>query len=411
MHRRILEFRATAKSLAEQRADALKEMQSIIDKAKAETRAMTDEETGKLDELGKSIEAIDKSIDAEKRALEKLKVPASEDGETGIETPAIVVPAPEQRAIVPEADKRAFMNILNTLSSERRAGEQNFTMGNNGALIPTSIANRLITEVKAICPIFARCDLYHVKGNLRIPVYGSKTVDGVEHSITVGYQDEFTEIVADAGAFGSINLSGFLVGALTLISMSLINNSEINAFDRIITEMAKAIKRWIEKELLRGTANKCTGALSTTNIVKAGSTSAIAADTLIDLQCAIPTDYQDDACWTMNPDTFKLLRKLKDSTGQYLLQQYSGIANSFPYQILGKPVFLSDNMPKIESGAKAILYGDYTGLSVNVHEDIEMQVLREMYATQHALGVVAWFEIDSKVSDNQKLAALEMSVA
>lgn len=53
-----------------------------------------------------------------------------------------------------------------------------------------------------------------------------------------------------------------------------------------------------------------------------------------------------------------------------------------------------------------MLYGDYSGLSVNFRENISIQVLREKYATQHAIGVVSWFEFDSRVTNNQKLAAL-----
>ena len=59
--------------------------------------------------------------------------------------------------------------------------------------------------------------------------------------------------------------------------------------------------------------------------------------------------------------------------------------------------------------AKVIVYGDLKALSVNFRENIEIQILKEKYATQHAIGVVAWFEFDSKVTDNQKVAVLEMA--
>lgn len=410
MHNRIPEFRATAKSLAEQRAEALKDMQTILDTAKAETRAMTEEETNHLGELQKSVEDIDKSLAAEKRALELLKalVPTEEVGTD----PAAAASETEQRADVPEADRRAFMNTVNNLI-EKRTGEQNFTMGNNGAIIPTSISHRIITKVKEMCPILSGCTMYAVKGTLKVPVYGDKTVDGTAHNITVDYQTEFNEITADAGAFTSVDLTGYLCGALTLIGKSVINNSEIDAFDFIITEMAKRIALFIERELLTGSgvANQhCTGALSTPNTLNAESVSAVSADKLIELQAKVPTAFQADACWTMHPTTFTLIRKLKDSSGQYLLQQNGGITNGFPYTILGKPVHLSDNMPVIASGAKAILYGDYSGLSANIRENIEIQPLYEKYATQHAVGIVAWFEIDSNITEADKLAALVMSV-
>lgn len=408
MHKnRIPEFRATPKSLAEQRADALSEMQSILDKAKEETRAMTDEETNRLDELEKNVSAIDKSMEKEKRALDVLKTAApveTNDAEPDAE--------PAQKGDVPESEKRAFLRAVDNLM-EKRTGEQNFDMGNNGAIISQSIAQRIITEVKEMCPILAGCTMYAVKGTLKVPVYGNKKIDGVDHNITVGYQTEFNEITADAGAFTSIDLTGYLCGALTLIGRSVITNSEIDAFDFIISEIAKRIALFIEKELLTGSGaanHHCTGALSTTNTINAESVSSISADKLIELQAKVPTVFQTNAGWTMHPTTFTALRKLKDSTGQYLLQQAGGITSEFPYTLLGKPVHLSDNMPVVASGAKAILYGDYSGLSVNMRENIEIQALYEKYATQHAIGLVAWFEMDSNITEPDKLAALVMSV-
>ena len=40
-----------------------------------------------------------------------------------------------------------------------------------------------------------------------------------------------------------------------------------------------------------------------------------------------------------------------------------------------------------------------------------LKVLQEKYATQHAVGVVAWFEFDAKVTDSQKMAVLTMKSA
>ena len=45
----------------------------------------------------------------------------------------------------------------------------------------------------------------------------------------------------------------------------------------------------------------------------------------------------------------------------------------------------------------------------NMRQQIEMQVLNEKYATQHAVGLVAWFEFDSNVIDHQKLATITMA--
>ena len=111
----------------------------------------------------------------------------------------------------------------------------------------------------------------------------------------------------------------------------------------------------------------------------------------------------------MSPATRTALRLLKDDVGRYLLQD--DITAPFGKVLLGKPVYVSDNMPDMAAGATAIYYGDMSGLAVKITEEMEIQVLREKYATQHADGVVAWLEMDAKVENAQKIAKLEMAVA
>lgn len=52
-----------------------------------------------------------------------------------------------------------------------------------------------------------------------------------------------------------------------------------------------------------------------------------------------------------------------------------------------------------------------SGFTVKLAKNVELQVLNELYAAQHALGVVGWIEIDSKVTDQQKLAVLQVKEA
>ena len=111
----------------------------------------------------------------------------------------------------------------------------------------------------------------------------------------------------------------------------------------------------------------------------------------------------------MHPNTFTAVKKLKDGNSRYLLQD--DVTGDFPYRLLGKPVFLSDNMPTMAAGSSAVFYGDCSGLAVNFRENISLEILREKYATQHAVGVVAWFEFDARIMDNQRLAVLKMKAA
>lgn len=374
------------KALIEKRNTLLEERDAIVAKAEEETRAFEDAELTRMDEIKTEVARIDKSITVleESKDFEKRKAP--------------------QEETVEEAETRAFEEYVRGQISETRSGEQNITMGNNGAVIPATIAQRIIKEVKDICPILSRATMYHVKGTLKIPVWGKANST---HDIAVSYHTEFTELTADAGKFTSVDLAGYLAGALTLMGRTVINNADVDIVGFIVSHMAEKIAEFLEKELLVGTGSSAAqGITNTTNKKTITSNSAITADDLIDMQAQVKQAFQGNACWIMHSETFTAIKKLKDGNNRYLLQD--DITGEFPYRLLGKPVFLSDNMPKIGSSAKPIVYGDLSALSVNFRENIEMQLLQEKYATQHAVGVVAWFEFDAKVTEHQKVAVLEM---
>lgn len=374
---------ANFKKLIEKRAELKEKMQSILDKAETEERAVTSEESSEFDSAEAEIRAIDDTI-------------AKADKARGISD---VIPPRTDEMTKKDAEERAFADFINGKITEMRAGEQNVTMSNNGAIIPESIANRIIDTVTELCPILSGAEIYHVKGTLKIP----KWTKANGHDITVGFAEEFTELTADSGKFESVDLSGYLAGALTLIGRSVENNSAVNLVNFVVRKMSEKIAEFYEKTLLNGSTHT-QGALSTQNIVTATKADSLSFSDIVKLQSAIKQPFQKKACWTMSPEAFTSIKLLTDTNGRPLLEPDA--TKDFPYTILGKPVYISDNMPKIGAGAKSILYGDYSGLSVNMRENISIEILREKYATQHALGVVAWFEFDSKITDEQKLAVL-----
>lgn len=380
------------KKMRENREEKVKALENVLNAAKTENRAMTAEEQASFDAIEKEIADIDKTIEAEERAAKAKNT--KETGDNGAE-----------QETQEELEERAFVKyVLGAAAGlEERAGELNLTMANNGAIVPTTIANKIIKKVKDISPILSRATVYYMTGELKVPVYGASS----GHDVKVAYSDDFTELTADAGKFTSVDLKGYLVGALTLIGRKLKTNAMFNVTDFIVNYMAEEIAAFLEGELLNGTTSKMEGALSTTNEKTAAAAAAITADELIDLQAQVKQAFQSDACWIMHPETFTAVKKLKDGQSRYLLQDdFSG---EFPYRLLGKPIFVSDNMPKIATGKKTVLYGDMSGLSVKIAEQLEIEVLREKYATQHAIGVVAWMEVDSKVTDSQRMAVLKMA--
>ena len=245
---------------------------------------------------------------------------------------------------------------------------------------------------------------YNVKGKLQLPYY-----DTTNGGINVAYAQEFTPLASSNGEFKSIELSGYLAGALSKISNSLINNSQFDIVSFVVNQMGEDIARWIEHELLVGTSEKVAGLSGITNKTTAAAANAITADEIVTLKDSIKDVFQGNAVWIMSNKTRTALRLLKGNDGHYLLQD--DITSPFGSTLLGKPIYVSDNMPEIGASAAPIYYGDLTGLATKFTENISTQILREKYADEHATGVVAWFEFDAKVQDAQKLAKLVMAGA
>ena len=385
--KKTMQFRAEdLKSLQEQRNEAVQAMKDLTSAAEAEQRAFSEEETAKFDELEKKVNTLDASIQRMERARDLSLNVISEKK--------------KEELTQEQLEERAFEAFLRGEVLQERAGDVNMTKGENGAVIPTTIANKIITKVHEISPIYSMATKYNVNGTLTIPYYPADAND-----VTMAFATEFDELESTSGKFNSIQLTGFLAGALSKISKSLINNSQFNIVDFVITNMAETIARWLEGKLINGATGKIDGAIAgITQAVQTAAATAITADELIDLQESIPDAFQANACWIMSRATRTAIRKLKDREERYILNQDA--TTKWGYTLFGKPVYVSENMPAMTAGNASILYGDFSGLAVKMSEDMEIQVLREKYATQHAVGVVAWMEVDAKVENAQKLAKL-----
>lgn len=384
------------KAQKEKKNDLIVRAKGIVSKAETEERELTDAEAQELAEIRDDVRKI-------KEKLELLEeIDTMDDKEVKVEKKPEEVKETETTKEIQET--RAFENFIRGRVVHERAGELTPAANSGQVLIPTTIANKIIKKVYNISPVLERSSKYNVKGNLKIPYYDTST-----SNINVAYQEEFSPLASSNGKFTTISLGGFLAGALSKISRSLINNSDFDIVGFIIDEMAYSIKRFIEKELLNGTVDKVTGLSDLSNTLTVASTVAITADEVIQLKDKIIDEYQDNAIWIMSPATRTALRLLKDSVGRYLLQD--DITSPFGSTLLGKPIYVSDNMPDMEAGKTAIYYGDMRGLATKFSEDLNIEVLREKYADEHAVGVIGWFEFDSKVEDAQKIVRLNMAAS
>ena len=379
------------KELNEKKNDLITRAEEVLNKAKEEKRELTEAEAEELAEIRDNVRRIIKTLGI-KEDFDKLEggKPMEDNKVTEVEV---------EKEVKEENEERAFSDYIRGVVTNERAS--NMTLTDNGAVIPTTIANRIIKKVYDISPILQRSTKYNVKGKLELPFYDEST-----QAITVAFANEFTELESNIGKLDSITLTGYLAGALSLVSRSLINNSQFDIVAFVVDVMAYDISRFIEDVLLNGKGS-VTGLSDLTNVKTTASATTITADELILAQGQVKDVYQDNAIWIMSPATRDAIRSLKDGMERYLLQD--DISLPFGKSLLGKPVYVSDSMPDMASGKTAIYYGDMSGLATKFSEELSIQVLREKYATMHAVGVVGWIEFDSKVENAQKIVAVKMA--
>lgn len=375
------------KELKEKRNELQAKMEEILNKAKIENRAMNDEEIKSFDDVEKEIKNIDATLERCGK-INKMDCKQLEG---------------EKELTQEEKDVKAFATFIrNYVNGVPQNAETKLTKGDNGSIIPKTIAQKVIDKVVEISPLYASATRYNTKGTLAVPKYNDTTDD-----VTVAYATEFDELVSHSGKFDTVELTGFLIGALTKISRSMINNTDINLTDYVVNKMAEKFKLFYEGEMLNGTDSKISGIVgsydSTNMKVTLAAKSSLTADELIDIQETVPDAFQANAYWIMNRDTRKKIRKLKDSDGNYILNR--AFNEKWDYELLGKPVYCSEKAEKLGTASKAVIfYGDFSGLAIKETESMEIQILLEKFATQHAIGVVGYSELDAKVENTQKIA-------
>lgn len=374
------------KMLLERKEELRGLMNDLLEGAKTEKRALNDEEVAKFDEYEKEIKNIDFTIQRMEQEAGRKEVEKTEE------------------MTVEERESKQFVDFIRGLLEKR--ANVNLTYGDNGAIIPKTIANKIVKKAYDMSSLLTDATKYNTKGSLIIPVYKETSAK----KLTMAYANEFVELESNIGTFDSVELANYLAGALAIISKSLVANTDIDLENVVVNLLAETVANFMEKECLYGTTQKVAGLSGVTMGITTASATTITAEELIKLKNKVKKQFRNNAKWIMSPDTLTAIETLTDSNGRFLFRE--DMASDFDGYLLGYPVETSDNMVDIGAGRTVIYFGDLSGLALKQKQDaLELNVLREKYATQHAVGINAWVEFDAKVEHEQKIAKLVMKSA
>jgi HK97 family phage major capsid protein len=102
--------------------------------------------------------------------------------------------------------------------------------------------------------------------------------------------------------------------------------------------------------------------------------SGVLADTLFDLVYKLNTSYRAAGVWIMNSTTLGAVRKLKDTTNQYLWQP--GLVAGQPDRLLGYPISTWEQMSDIGANNFPVGFGDWREAYVLV-DRVGLRVTRD----------------------------------
>lgn len=332
---------ATFKELKEQRNNALDKMDEIKKNVNAngtgsEARSLTEQETSEFRSLVNEVSAIDTQIE-EIRNLKGNKVEERDMAEQNLV---------EQRSAIQSFIKNDKAGM------EERAQYVNTTQ-DGSVLIPEQIADEILRKMEETSPVFEQARKYpSIEGTLKI---AKENTDD-----QAGFVGENEEIPSIALKFGHVTLTQKRVGAAVTLTQQLLNDGAVDLLGYSANLLARRAARAVEKSIFKGEGGEkgfvgifSSQVTDSEDLNKVKISASVTADELADITGSVNPAYLDGAAFYMSRELFNQIRKIKDGTGDFLLQSRD-VNGRIGQTILGFPVYISDVLAK-EDG---ILFGN-----------------------------------------------------
>lgn len=365
----------TLKELIELRNEKIERVKEF--KKIAETRAISEDETKEYEEVTREIASLDTRIE--------------------------ILETKEREFVNTEVDKldvsQELREFLKNPSISLRAygtGAGNvFKASDAGAIIPKTLSDKIIEKILAESDVLPKLTRYTLTGELLIPKFDAST-------LSVAFYEEFAETVESNAQFTSIKLTTFRISGLLKIAQELIHNVKFDIESFLTSKIAESFRLFLEKSVVQGASGKFDSLFtaSTENTLTLAKKDTYSINDLIDLQAKLKSAFQSKAVFVMHKNTLTILRKLQDNNGQYYV--LPDVTRGFGLQVLNTSILTTDYAP-----AGQVLYADLSTYGLCVSEEMNIQVLNEKFATQHAVGVSIHGQFGGKIVDDQAFALLK----
>lgn len=388
-----------------------KRLKEILQR-KAEIRsALEGNEQVDLDAFEKELRELDEEYEAvEKR--EKLMQQAEQINNGELESRTIstfnMTGQPETRS--PEESELAYRNafmdfVLRDAPIPTELRETTNT-SDIGSVIPQTVLNRIIEKLDASGMILPLITNTSFKGGLTIPL---STVKPKATWVAEGSGSANQKKTTGSITFNYHKLRCAVAVTLEVETMALAVFEQV-----LVNNIVEAMTIALEQAIISGDGiGKPKGILA--EIPNEGQLLDVAKmeyQTLVDVEAALPLEYETNAVYVMTKKTFMKMASIKDENGQPIGRVNYGIAGAIERSLLGRSVVLCNYLDSFDSAATgnpfAFLYNfkDYI-----LNTNYQMGVKKYEDNETDDLVTKAIMIADGKSVDNGSLVVLNKAAA
>lgn len=342
--------------------------------------------------------------------LDELAIKIAEKLAQGSASKAVgfAVPAPDPPSGKMDAVKAfdVWLHYGNRAPATVKAAMQEGTDSEGGYLTPVEYSNQLVTSL-------AEASIIRQAGARIIPMRSDQMkVPSLTYATAAALTSEEAAYSEQEPTVGEVTFTAYKYTRLAKVSDELTADSQFPLWNAVLLpDFTQAFAAAENAAFTTGTGTgQPQGVVTGAGVgVTAASASAITADEVIDLYHSLDHLYRERAVWMINDSTIKVIRKLKDSDGQYLWQP--GLQAGQPDRLLGRPVITNNSMATIAASAKVVLFGDFSYYWIAEREGLVIKRLDELYAANGQVGFRAYKRFDGRVVLASAFKVLQMAAS
>ena len=384
--------------LIDKRTQLWNDAKKFLDEHTNEEGFISSEDAATYDKMENDIVELSKNI-------ERFQKQAAQDAKFTLPTAPPILNNPQgnlelKTGRASEEYKKAAIDALRTKFKKVSNILQEQIAADGGYLVPSEWDSRLIDTLE--------------EENIIRKLGTSITTSG-EHKINIAATKPAAAWIAEGqtitfsnATFNQKTLDAHKLAIGVQVTKELLYDNAFDLESYIIDPFGRAIANAEEAAFLNGSGtNQPKGILNDALIgVVTNSATAKTSDEIINLVYSLKRPYRKNACFIVNDSTLATVRKLKDSTQNYLWQPSYQAGE--PDRLLGYPIYTSAYMPIMAADTPVMIFGDISYYNIGDRGTREFQELTELYAPQFMTGYLMSERVDGLLVLPEAVQLLKM---